>query len=93
MKRSISLVCICLAMCLLYSESVNAQSRQVTASRIGNRIDVTVGDHFFTSYRFYDDEKYPFFFPVNSPYQVVVLRLCAMVFILTIRHFSLVVTW
>ena len=67
MKRSISLVCICLAMCLLYSESVNAQSRQVTASRIGNRIDVTVGNHFFTSYRFYDDEKYPFFFPVNSP--------------------------
>lgn len=40
---------------------------QVNAVRIGNRIDVTIGDKFFTSYRFQDDEKYPFFFPVNSP--------------------------
>ena len=41
--------------------------RKVNAVRIGNRIDVTVGNLFFTSYRFEDDEKYPFFFPVNSP--------------------------
>ena len=41
--------------------------RNVNAVRIGNRIDVTVGNLFFTSYRFEDDEKYPFFFPVNSP--------------------------
>ena len=46
---------------------VNAQSRPVEAVRIGNRIDVTIGDQFFTSYRFEDDEKYPFFFPVNGP--------------------------
>ncbi|MBR0534429.1 MAG: PmoA family protein [Bacteroidales bacterium] len=39
----------------------------VNAVKIGNRIDVTIGNLFFTSYRFEDDEKYPFFFPVNSP--------------------------
>ncbi|MBO4764815.1 MAG: PmoA family protein [Bacteroidales bacterium] len=44
-----------------------AQRRTVNAVQIGNRIDVTVGNLFFTSYRFEDDEKYPFFFPVNSP--------------------------
>ena len=44
-----------------------AVQRKVNAVRIGNRIDVTVGNLFFTSYRFEDDEKYPFFFPVNSP--------------------------
>ncbi|MBQ4022178.1 MAG: PmoA family protein [Bacteroidales bacterium] len=44
-----------------------AQHRTVKAEKIGNRIDVTVGNLFFTSYRFEDDEKYPFFFPVNSP--------------------------
>lgn len=44
-----------------------AQERPVNAERIGNRIDVTIGDAFFTSYRFEDDEKYPFFFPVNGP--------------------------
>ncbi len=37
------------------------------ATRIGARIDVTVGGDFFTSYRFSSDEKYPFFFPVNGP--------------------------
>lgn len=44
-----------------------AQPQVVTATKIGNRIDVTIGKQFFTSYRFMDDEKYPFFFPVNGP--------------------------
>jgi hypothetical protein len=39
----------------------------VSAVKTGTRIDVTVGDRFFTSYRFQEDEKYPFFFPLNSP--------------------------
>ena len=58
-----------MGLCLLaglFSFPLSA-ARNVSAVRIGNRIDVTVGDRFFTSYRFYDDEKYPFFFPVNSP--------------------------
>lgn len=44
-----------------------ADRQTVNAEKIGNRIDVTIGNLFFTSYRFEDDEKYPFFFPVNSP--------------------------
>lgn len=35
--------------------------------RSGARIDVMIGDEFFTSYRFSADEKYPFLFPVNGP--------------------------
>lgn len=47
----------------------NAVSGQdaVSAVRTGDRIDVVIGKHFFTSYRFPADEKYPFFFPVNGP--------------------------
>lgn len=44
-----------------------AQKQQVSAVKIGNRIDVTIGNQFFTSYRFEQDEKYPFFYPVNGP--------------------------
>lgn len=44
-----------------------AQKQEVSATKIGNRIDVTIGKQFFTSYRFHPDEKYPFFFPVNGP--------------------------
>jgi hypothetical protein len=39
----------------------------VTAERIGSRIDIYIDGNLFTSYRFSQDEKYPFFFPVNGP--------------------------
>ena len=60
---------ILLVLALLSGASLTsrAQARKVNAVRIGNHIDVTVGGQFFTSYRFEDDEKYPFFFPVNGP--------------------------
>ena len=54
-----------LALCL--PVPCSAQGKKVSAVKIGHRIDVTVGDQFFTSYRFEEDEKYPFFFPVNGP--------------------------
>ncbi|MDR3093525.1 MAG: PmoA family protein [Bacteroidales bacterium] len=44
-----------------------SQSATVSAIKIGNRVDVTIGGTFFTSYHFSADEKYPFFFPVNGP--------------------------
>lgn len=44
-----------------------AQQATIAATRTGNRIDVTIGNHFFTSYHFADNEKYPFFYPVNGP--------------------------
>jgi hypothetical protein len=52
---------------LFLISSVYGQALKVSAVRIGNRIDVNIGPHFFTSYRFDDNEKYPFFFPVNGP--------------------------
>jgi len=39
----------------------------VSAVYIRERIDVSIGKTFFTSYRFPSDEKYPFFYPVNGP--------------------------
>ena len=47
--------------------SMMAQKQEVSATKIGNRIDVVIGKQFFTSYRFQPDEKYPFFFTVNGP--------------------------
>jgi len=39
----------------------------INATQTGKRIDVTINGKFFTSYHFADNEKYPFFFPVNGP--------------------------
>lgn len=60
-KAFILTTCI-LSACL----PLHAQEKLV-ATQIGSRVDVTIGGKFFTSYRFADDEKYPFFFPVNGP--------------------------
>jgi hypothetical protein len=46
--------------------AINAQPK-ITAVKIGTKIDVTIDKNFFTSYLFNDNEKYPFFFPVNGP--------------------------
>ena len=44
--------------------SLNSYSKGgITAEKIGNRIDVTVNNRFFTSYLFHENEKYPFLFP------------------------------
>jgi len=40
---------------------------KITAVKVGSKINVTVGGKFFTSYIFSEDEKYPFFYPVNGP--------------------------
>jgi hypothetical protein len=50
---------------LLFVIPVSAQ--KITASKTGSKINVTIGDRFFTSYIFSEDEKYPFFYPVNGP--------------------------
>ncbi|MDR1222403.1 MAG: PmoA family protein [Tannerella sp.] len=56
------LITLSLGFCSLY-----AQKATVSATQTGNRIDVTIGNSFFTSYHFPDNEKYPFFYPVNGP--------------------------
>lgn len=40
---------------------------QIKAVPNGSKIDVTIGNRFFTSYITSIEEKYPFFFPVNGP--------------------------
>ncbi|MDO4949675.1 MAG: PmoA family protein [Bacteroidales bacterium] len=60
-KLFIPLLLACIAV------GTSSAQQSVTAERIGNHIDVMVADKLFTSYRFLDDEKYPFFFPVNGP--------------------------
>jgi hypothetical protein len=40
---------------------------KITAEKTGSKINVTIDGRFFTSYIFSEDEKYPFFFPVNGP--------------------------
>lgn len=55
------------AILTLLACSADAKPRTMEAVKIGSRIDVTVGGEFFTSYRFAEDEKYPFFYPVNGP--------------------------
>ena len=67
MKKHICPTLVCLLLFLLAAQLASAQNQKVAAQRIGSRIDVSIGNQFFTSYRFYDDEKYPFFFPVNGP--------------------------
>ncbi len=55
----------CLLLILLL-QGYSAYS-QVTAVKVGSRIDVSINANLFTQYVFSDDEKYPFFFPVNGP--------------------------
>jgi hypothetical protein len=40
---------------------------KITAEKVGSKINVNIDNKFFTSYIFSEDEKYPFFFPVNGP--------------------------
>lgn len=55
-----------LSLAIFPSARIHAQQK-LEAKQIGSRIDITVAGQFFTSYRFYEDEKYPFFYPVNGP--------------------------
>ncbi len=40
---------------------------KIAAVKVGSRIDVTINSQFFTQYIFGEDEKYPYFYPVNGP--------------------------
>lgn len=42
-----------------------AQSK-ITAVKTGSKIDVRINGSLFTSYIFSQEEKYPFFYPVNG---------------------------
>ncbi|MCX6259215.1 MAG: PmoA family protein [Bacteroidia bacterium] len=46
---------------------LSALGAKITAVRVGSKINVNIDGKFFTSYIFSEDEKYPFFYPVNGP--------------------------
>lgn len=56
----------CLVTLLLVYTGSHAQSK-ISAVKIGSKINITIDNLFFTSYIFSEDEKYPFFYPVNGP--------------------------
>ena len=66
-RRSFSWLAVALFVFGALTRTGLAAGLELRATRVGARIDVTVGGDFFTSYRFAADEKYPFFFPVNGP--------------------------
>ena len=51
---------------IIFVGSMQAQSK-ISAVKKGAKIDVTIDNLFFTSYLFAENEKYPFFYPVNGP--------------------------
>lgn len=40
---------------------------KIIAQKFNSKIDISINNNHFTSYIFSQDEKYPFFFPVNGP--------------------------
>lgn len=47
--------------------SLTLSAAKITAEKVGSKINVTINGKFFTSYIFSEDEKYPFFYPLNGP--------------------------
>ena len=53
--------------CLALFASPAFTQNKITAVKNGHSIDVRIGKQFFTKYIFSEEEKYPFFYPVNGP--------------------------
>ena len=54
-----------LLLLLIFASSASASA--IIAVKVGSKINVTIDGKFFTTYIFSEDEKYPFFYPVNGP--------------------------
>jgi Methane oxygenase PmoA len=55
---------------LLFITTLGAKTiaqNKITATKFPSKIDVSINNNFFTSYIFSQEEKYPYFFPVNGP--------------------------
>ncbi len=59
-------IIISILLITIFGPNGAAQIR-VSATKLNSKIDVNIGQNLFTSYIFSQDEKYPFFFPVNGP--------------------------
>jgi hypothetical protein len=49
------------------TESMAQAGSEITAEKKDSRINISINGRFFTSYIFSQDEKYPYFYPVNGP--------------------------
>lgn len=63
--KSLLKVFIPVLIILIYNPNLSAA--KITAVKVGSKINVTINGKYFTSYIFSEDEKYPFFYPVNGP--------------------------
>lgn len=64
MRRQLSDI---LAILVFSVAVIPASAARITAEKTGSKINVSIDGKFFTSYIFTEDEKYPFFYPVNGP--------------------------
>ena len=63
-----SIYALTVSICALAFSSGRALGQiEVSAEKVGHKIDIKVAGNLFTSYIMSSDEKYPFFFPVNGP--------------------------
>ncbi|MFP4367200.1 MAG: PmoA family protein [Bacteroidales bacterium] len=51
---------------------ISTAQTEITATNTGSKIDIFIKNRLFTSYIFSQEEKYPFFYPVNGPSDVSV---------------------
>ncbi len=50
----------------IFTKSIWAQTT-ITAKKVNDKIEIKINNNLFTSYILSENEKYPFFFPVNGP--------------------------
>lgn len=66
MSKQILKLIFLVFVCSIIHSHVKAQAK-ITAEKKDSRIDISINGRFFTSYHFAQDEKYPYFYPVNGP--------------------------
>ena len=66
MKQILISLIVCWFMTILISVS-SGQANVLTVEQQDERIIVRIDDVTFTSYRFGDGQKYPYFYPLNGP--------------------------
>lgn len=58
---------MCLCLFLFLADSAYSQALEVEAKKEGDEVKVFVAGELFTSYKFADTQKYPYFWPVIGP--------------------------
>ena len=61
MKKNISVVLFIISLSNTFAQT------KIVAQKFHSKIDILINNNLFTSYVLSQDEKYPFFFPVNGP--------------------------